>query len=90
MTKEELVDKIAKEAIVTKVQANKAIAAFFNGVTTTLKKGQKVSFVGFGTFSVVSRKARKGRNPQTGKEIKIKASKTVKFKPGKSLKKSVA
>jgi len=89
MTKEELVDKIAKEAIVTKVQAHKAIAAFFNGVTTTLKKGQKVSFVGFGTFSVAKRKARMGRNPQTGAPIKIAASRVPKFKPGKQLKDAV-
>ena len=89
MTKEELVDKIAKEAKVTKVQANKAISAFFNGVTTTLKKGQKVSFVGFGTFSVAKRKARMGRNPQTGAPIKIAASRVPKFKPGKQLKDAV-
>jgi DNA-binding protein HU-beta len=89
MTKEELVDKISKEAKVTKVQANKAISAFFNGVTTTLKKGQKVSFVGFGTFSVAKRKARMGRNPQTGAPIKIAASRVPKFKPGKQLKDAV-
>ncbi len=89
MTKEELVDRIAKEAKVTKVQANKAISAFFNGVTNTLKRGQKVSFVGFGTFSVAKRKARMGRNPQTGAPIKIAASRVPKFKPGKQLKDAV-
>jgi len=89
MTKEELVDKIAKEATVTKAQAHKAVAAFFNGVTTTLKKGGKVSFVGFGTFSVAKRKARMGRNPQTGAPIKIAASRVPKFKAGKQLKDAV-
>jgi DNA-binding protein HU-beta len=89
MTKEELIDKIAKEAKVTKVQAHKAISAFFDGVTSSLKKGKKVSFVGFGTFSVAKRKARMGRNPQTGTPIHIAASKTPKFKPGKQLKDAV-
>ncbi|UCB52137.1 MAG: HU family DNA-binding protein [Candidatus Zixiibacteriota bacterium] len=89
MTKEELVGKIAKEAKVTKVQANKAIGAFFNGVTSSLKKGKKVSFVGFGTFSVAKRKARMGRNPQTGKPIRIAASRVPKFKAGKQLKDAV-
>jgi DNA-binding protein HU-beta len=89
MTKEELIDKIAKEAKVTKVQANKAINAFFDGVTSSLKKGKKVSFVGFGTFSVAKRKARMGRNPQTGAPIHIAASKAPKFKPGKQLKDAV-
>jgi len=89
MTKEELVGKIAKEAKVTKVQANKAIGAFFNGVTSSLKKGKKVSFVGFGTFSVAKRKARMGRNPQTGKPIRIAAAKVPKFKAGKQLKDAV-
>jgi DNA-binding protein HU-beta len=89
MTKEELVDKIAKEATVTKAQASKAVAAFFNGVTTALKKGGKVSFVGFGTFSVAKRKARMGRNPQTGAPIKIAASRVPKFKAGKQLKDAV-
>ncbi len=89
MTKEELVDKIAKEAKVTKVQANKAVAAFFGGVTAALKKGGKVSFVGFGTFSVAKRKARMGRNPQTGAPIKIAASRVPKFKAGKQLKDAV-
>jgi len=89
MTKEELIDKIAKEAKVTKVQAHKAVAAFFDGVTSSLKKGKKVSFVGFGTFSISKRKARTGRNPQTGAPIHIAASKVPKFKPGKQLKDAV-
>lgn len=89
MTKEELVSKIAREAKVTKVQANKAISAFFNGVTNSLKKGKKVSFVGFGTFSVTKRKARMGRNPQTGAPLRIAAAKVPKFKAGKTLKDAV-
>jgi DNA-binding protein HU-beta len=89
MTKEELVSKIAKEAKVTKTQANKAISTFFDGVTTSLKKGRKVSFVGFGTFSVARRKARMGRNPQTGAPIRIAASKVPKFKAGKQLRDAV-
>ena len=89
MTKEELVNRIAKEAKVTKAQANKAISSFFTGVTTSLKKGKKVSFVGFGTFSVARRKARMGRNPQTGAPIRIAASKVPKFKAGKALKDAV-
>jgi DNA-binding protein HU-beta len=89
MTKEELIDKIAKDAKVTKAQAHKAVNAFFDGVTSSLKKGKKVSFVGFGTFSVSKRKARTGRNPQTGAPIHIAAAKVPKFKPGKQLKDAV-
>lgn len=89
MTKEELINKIAKDAKVTKAQANKAAHAFFDGVTSSLKRGRKVSFVGFGTFSVAKRKARMGRNPQTGAAIRIAASKVPKFKAGKQLKDAV-
>jgi nucleoid DNA-binding protein len=89
MTKEELINKIAKEANVTKAQANKAANAFFEGVTSSLKRGRKVSFVGFGTFSVAKRKARMGRNPQTGAPIRIAASRVPKFKAGKQLKDAV-
>ncbi len=89
MTKEELVSKIAKEAKVTKAQATRAINSFFDGVTSSLKRGKKVSFVGFGTFSVAKRKARMGRNPQTGAPIRISASKVPKFKAGKQLKDAV-
>ncbi len=89
MTKEELVSKIAKDAKVTKSQANKAINTFFEGVTSSLKRGRKVSFVGFGTFSVARRKARMGRNPQTGAPIRIAASKVPKFKAGKQLRDAV-
>lgn len=89
MTKGELIDKIAAKAGLTKVAAEKALNAFTSTVTDALKKGDKVALVGFGTFSTVKRAARKGRNPQTGKEIKIKASTAPKFKAGKSLKDSV-
>jgi DNA-binding protein HU-beta len=89
MTKSELVDKIAAKAALTKAAAEKALNAFTSSVADALKKGNKVTLVGFGTFSTTKRAARKGRNPQTGKEIKIKASTAPKFKAGKSLKDSV-
>lgn len=90
MTKAELVDKMAKEANISKVAASSALSAFMDGVTKALKKKDgKVTLVGFGTFAKVRRKARKGRNPQTGETIKIKACNVVKFKPGKTLKESV-
>jgi len=89
MTKAELVEKMAKEAKVTKAAADKAIDSFVDGVKKALKKGEKVTLIGFGTFSVAQRKARKGRNPQTGKEIRIPARKAPKFSAGAALKKAV-
>ena len=89
MNKAELIDKIAKDAKVTKGQAGDALDSFINAVATTLSKGGKVTLVGFGTFSVSKRAARKGRNPQTGKEINIKAKKVAKFKAGAELAKKV-
>ena len=89
MTKVELVEKMAKEAKVTKAAAGKALDSFVDGVKKALKKGDRVTLIGFGTFSVVQRKARKGRNPQTGKEIKIAARKAPKFSAGKALKTAV-
>ncbi len=90
MTKPELVEKMAKDAKITKTQAAAALKSFTEGVKTSLKKKDgKLTLVGFGTFSKVRRKARKGRNPQTGEPIKIKASNAVKFKPGKALKEAV-
>ncbi|HME42442.1 MAG TPA: HU family DNA-binding protein [Syntrophorhabdales bacterium] len=89
MTKIELVDKMAKDAKVTKAAAGKALDSFVDGVKKALKKGEKVTLIGFGTFSVTQRKARKGRNPQTGKEIKIAARKAPKFKAGSDLKTAV-
>ena len=90
MTKVELVEKMAKDAKISKAAAGKALASFIEEVTKALKKKDgKVTLVGFGTFSKVRRKARKGRNPQTGETIKIKASNVVKFKVGKKLKDAV-
>ena len=89
MTKAELIEMIAKDAKVTKAAAGKAVDSFIDGVKKALKKGDKVTLVGFGTFSVTRRKARKGRNPQTGAEIKIAATKAPKFTAGAALKKAV-
>ncbi|MCE1202668.1 MAG: HU family DNA-binding protein [Bacteroidia bacterium] len=89
MNKAELIDAIAAEANLTKVDAKKALDAFVAATTNALKAGDKVTLVGFGTFSVSARSARKGRNPQTGKEISISAKKVVKFKPGAELSGSV-
>lgn len=85
MNKAELIDKLAKDAAITKSQANEALDSFTKAVADTLKKGGKVTLVGFGTFSVSKRAARNGRNPQTGQIIKIKAKKVAKFKAGKAL-----
>jgi len=85
MTKEELITKLSTDATITKVQARAALESLMDAVKKTLKKGGKLSLVGFGTFSISKRKARIGRNPQTGKEIKIAAKKVAKFKAGKSL-----
>ena len=86
MTKADLIAAIAKDANIPKASAEKALNAFTSSVTKTLKKGDKLTLTGFGTFSVAKRKARKGRNPQTGKEIKIPANKVAKFKAGNLLK----
>lgn len=85
MTKADLVSVMAKEADITKAAAALALDAYVDAVTKELKKGGKLSLVGFGTFSVAKRKAREGRNPQTGAAIKIPAKKVVKFKAGKEL-----
>ncbi len=90
MTKAELVERAAKDAKVSKVAAAAALNSFIGSVTKALKKKDgKVTLVGFGTFSKVRRKARKGRNPQTGEPIKIKARNVVKFRPGKKLKEAI-
>ena len=86
MNKAELIAQIATDAGITKTQANDALNAFTDGVVSTLKKGDTVTLVGFGTFSVSKRAARNGRNPQTGETIKIKAAKVAKFKAGKDFK----
>jgi len=89
MNKAELVAKLAEDAGVTKTQANAAIDSFTEAVAKTLKKGDTVTLVGFGTFSVSKRSARTGRNPQTGAAIKIAARKVAKFKAGVDLSKAV-
>ncbi len=90
MTKAELVEKMAKDAGISKVAASTALNSFMANVTKALKKkAGKVTLVGFGTFSKIRRRARKGRNPQTGEPIKIKACNVVKFRAGKKLKDSI-
>jgi len=89
MTKADLVALMAKEAGITKSAAEKALEAFLNGVKGALEKGDKVTLVGFGTFLVAQRAARRGRNPQTKEEINIPASKVPKFKPGKAMRELV-
>ena len=89
MTKAELVAAIAKETDLTKAKAEDALNSFLSTVEKTLKKAEKIALTGFGTFSVSNRKARTGRNPQTGAVIKIKATKVPKFTAGKGLKEAV-
>ena len=89
MNKGDLVNKIASDASLTKAQATSALNAVLDSVSATLKAGEKVTLVGFGTFSVSNRAARVGRNPQTGKEIQIAAKNVVKFKAGKDLSENV-
>jgi DNA-binding protein HU-beta len=89
MNKAELVDAIASESKLTKADSQRALDAFVNATTKALKKGDRVALIGFGSFSVAKRAARAGRNPQTGKAIKIAAKKVAKFKAGAELKKSV-
>jgi DNA-binding protein HU-beta len=89
MTKAEMIEKMADSAEISKAAAGKALAACLDSVKHSLKKGQKVSLVGFGTFSVTKRKARKGRNPKTGEAIKIAAAKVPKFSAGKGLKDAI-
>jgi DNA-binding protein HU-beta len=86
MTKAELIEKMAKDANISKAAASKSLASFLDGVTKALKKRNgRLTIVGFGTFKKVYRKTRKGINPQTGEKIKIKGRNTVTFKPGKTL-----
>lgn len=89
MNKQELIDAMAKADKLSKADNERVLSAFVDAVTKELKKGGKVQLVGFGTFEVGKRAARTGRNPQTGAEIKIKASKAPKFKAGKALKDAV-
>jgi len=89
MNKSDLIDGMAADAGITKAAAKKALESFLGNVEGSLKKGNRVSLVGFGSWSVSKRAAREGRNPQTGKTIKIAAKKVVKFKAGSDLAKSV-
>jgi DNA-binding protein HU-beta len=89
MTKEDMVARMAKHADISKARAGKALDAVLSGVTGELKRGRKVTFVGFGTFMVSRRAARKGRNPQTGATIHIPAARVPKFKAGSKLKAAV-
>lgn len=89
MTKAEITVKMAKDAKITNGAAEKALNSFITSIKASLKRGKSITMVGFGTFSVAKRKARAGRNPQTGKAIHIPARKVPRFKPGKGLKDSV-
>jgi len=89
VNKTDLIEKVAKDADLSKAAAGRAVNAVFEGISDSLSKGEEVGIVGFGTFSVSERPARQGRNPQTGKPIQIAATKVPKFKAGKNLKDSV-
>jgi DNA-binding protein HU-beta len=89
MNKQELIQKIAKDTDVTKVKAAAAVDSFLDGITRSLKKGEAITFVGFGTFKTSQRKARIARNPQTGAEIKVPKRRVVRFTAGKALKNAV-
>ena len=89
MNKADLIEKIAKESKCSKVAASKMIDSMTTNITKSLKRNERVTLVGFGTFSVSKRKARMGRNPQTGEPIKISARKVVRFKSGKELDKKI-
>jgi DNA-binding protein HU-beta len=89
MNKTDLINAVAEQTELSKKDATKAVEAVFDSVMDSLKKGEKVQLIGFGNFEVRDRAARKGRNPQTGEEIQIPASKVPAFKPGKALKDAV-
>jgi DNA-binding protein HU-beta len=86
MNKQELISKIASDTGITKASAAAAVDSFIEGITKSLKKGQPITFVGFGTFKTAQRKARTARNPQTGASIKIPKRRVVRFSAGKALK----
>jgi DNA-binding protein HU-beta len=90
MNKGELIERIVKETKLSKTQATAALNSALQGIEATLRKGDKVTLVGFGTFSVGKRKARTGRNPQTGAELKIPARRVARFSPGAGLKKAAS
>ncbi len=88
-SKSDIVDKVAAEAGITKTQASTALDAAVNSITASLKKGERVTLVGFGTFSTSQRKARTGRNPKTGEPVKIAAKRVARFMPGAKLKDAI-
>lgn len=90
MNKNELIAAVAEQAGLSKTDGTKAVDAFVDVITKSLKKGDEIRLVGFGTFAVTQRKATEGRNPRTGEKINIPASKVPKFKPGKALKEAVS
>lgn len=90
MNKSDLIEKVSKDAGISKPQADAAINSLLSGIKGDLKKGDRISLVGFGTFAVSNRKARTGRNPQTGESLKIPAKKVPKFSPGTGLKAAVS
>ncbi len=89
MTKQALIDQVAQKTGLAKAQTKKCLDAILEGITEALKKGESITFTGFGTFKTYDRKARTGRNPQTGATIKIPAATVPKFKAGKALKAAV-
>ena len=89
MNKSELIDHVASSAGITKAAANLAFEAFITGITNSLRMGEPITLVGFGTFSVAERAARTGRNPKTGEALQIAATRVPKFQPGKGLKDAV-
>ena len=89
MNKQDLIAKIAQETGITKTNATAAVESFFDGITKSLKKGQPITFVGFGTFKTSQRRARLARNPRTGAPIKIPKRRVVRFTAGKALKSAV-
>lgn len=90
MNKADLIERVVKDAAITKSQADTAISSLLSGIEADLKRGGRVTLVGFGTFSVSNRKARTGRNPRTGQPLKIAARKVAKFSPGAVLKAAVS
>jgi DNA-binding protein HU-beta len=89
MNKKEIITRMARDSGITALQGAKAFSSMMEGIRSSLKKGEKVTFSGFGSFEVKERKARKGRNPKTGAEVAIPAKKRVKFNPSKALKNSL-
>ncbi len=90
MTKTELIEKVSSDTNLSKADAGRALNSVIDNITKTLKKGEAVALIGFGAFDVTKRKARKGKNPQTGETIKIPAKKAPRFRAGKGLKDAVA